>query len=164
MRNDIANGLHSGAPTDGSGGTPASHDRPADRSPIGDADLARARACAPAEYRLAAVMLKALAHENRLALLSLLAQRPHNVAEMETALGLPQTAISQQLARLRRQRLVDCRRDGRRVTYRLAEPRIGSLVGKVVAIVMKGSRAATAGQSAASQPTTRRQSRHVQQG
>ena len=51
--------------------------------------------------REASDFLKALAHENRLLLLCLLAERERSVTELEELLSLRQTTVSQQLARLR---------------------------------------------------------------
>ena len=71
--------------------------------------------------RKAADFLKALAHENRLVILCLLAERERSVTELEGLLALGQATISQQLARLRHEGLVETRRDGRAVYYSLAD-------------------------------------------
>ena len=72
------------------------------------------RACA------ASRLLKALSNETRLLILWLLAEGEKSVSELERALGLRQPAISQQLARLRAERLVAQRRQGKSVYYSLA--------------------------------------------
>jgi DNA-binding transcriptional ArsR family regulator len=61
--------------------------------------------------------LRALSHENRLMILSLLTGRERSVGELEQVLKLPQPAVSQQLARLRLDDLVSSRRDGRTIYY-----------------------------------------------
>jgi DNA-binding transcriptional ArsR family regulator len=71
--------------------------------------------------RKASDFLKALAHENRLVILCLLAERERSVTELETFLALSQATVSQQLARLRHEGLVETRRDGRAVYYSLAD-------------------------------------------
>ena len=71
--------------------------------------------------RKASDFLKAVAHENRLIILCLLAERERSVTELELALELSQAAVSQQLARLRHEGLVETRRDGRAVYYSLAD-------------------------------------------
>ncbi len=71
--------------------------------------------------RNASDFLKALAHENRLVILCLLAERERSVTELEGLLALSQTAVSQQLARLRHEKLVTTRRDGRSIYYSLAD-------------------------------------------
>lgn len=74
--------------------------------------------------RSASDFLKAVAHENRLLILCLLAERERSVTELEELLSLRQTAVSQQLARLRLDNLVTARRDGKSVYYSLADPQI----------------------------------------
>ena len=71
--------------------------------------------------RKASEYLKALAHENRLLILCLLSERERSVTELENLLSLSQPTVSQQLARLRLDGLVDTRRDGRTVYYQLAD-------------------------------------------
>ena len=71
--------------------------------------------------RKASDFLKAAAHEHRLMILCLLAAREHTVTELETALALSQAAVSQHLARLRHEGLVEARRDGRTVRYSLPD-------------------------------------------
>lgn len=68
--------------------------------------------------------LKALAHEGRLMILCHLASGGEcSVTELENLLGQRQAAVSQQLARLRLEGLVDTRRDGKAIYYRLADGR-----------------------------------------
>jgi DNA-binding transcriptional ArsR family regulator len=68
--------------------------------------------------------LKALAHEGRLMILCHLAGGGESsVTELENLLGQRQAAVSQQLARLRLEGLVDTRRDGKAIYYRLSDGR-----------------------------------------
>lgn len=76
----------------------------------------------------AAALLKTLAHEGRLMILCHLATGERSVTELEQALGSRQAAVSQQLARLRSEGLVDCRRDGKAIFYALRDERAGALV------------------------------------
>ena len=71
--------------------------------------------------RDASDFLKAVAHENRLVILCLLAERERSVTELEGLLALSQATVSQQLARLRYEGLVETRRDGRQIYYSLPE-------------------------------------------
>jgi len=64
--------------------------------------------------------LKALANQNRLVLLCLLAEGEKSVSELESTLGLRQPTISQQLGRLRADGLVSYRREGKTNYYSLA--------------------------------------------
>ncbi|PIW26735.1 MAG: transcriptional regulator [Rhodospirillales bacterium CG15_BIG_FIL_POST_REV_8_21_14_020_66_15] len=73
----------------------------------------------------AAQFLKALANENRLLILCMLAEGEKSVTELEQALDLRQPTLSQQLARLRADDLVATRRDGKAIYYRLASNEAG---------------------------------------
>ena len=72
--------------------------------------------------------LKTLAHPARLVILCRLAEGGINVRELETMLGLPQAAVSKQLARLREDGLVDCRREGRSIVYSLADEKTRRII------------------------------------
>ena len=67
--------------------------------------------------------LKALSHEGRLMILCHLTSGEKSVTELETLLGSRQAAVSQQLARLRLEGLVSCRRDGKTIYYSLSDVR-----------------------------------------
>jgi DNA-binding transcriptional ArsR family regulator len=73
-----------------------------------------------ANARQASEFLKALAHEARLMILCLLIDGEKSVTEIEHSLQLRQPAVSQQLARLRSDELVEARRDGKNMYYSLA--------------------------------------------
>ncbi len=81
--------------------------------------------------RKAAEFLKALAHENRLLILCLLAEQERSVTELEERLALSQPTVSQQLARLRLDGLVETRRDGRIVYYSLADEATRNFIAAV---------------------------------
>ena len=76
----------------------------------------------------AAVFLKALAHEGRMMILCNLVTGEKSVSELEHVLGQRQAAVSQQLARLRAEGLVSCRRDGKARVYSVADPRAAELI------------------------------------
>jgi DNA-binding transcriptional ArsR family regulator len=78
--------------------------------------------------RTASDFLKALAHENRLLILGLIAARERSVTELENLLSLRQPAVSQQLARLRMDGLVRTRREGKAIYYSLASERVRRLM------------------------------------
>jgi ArsR family transcriptional regulator len=63
--------------------------------------------------------LKAMAHEGRLMILCYLANGEKSVTELEQLLDSRQASVSQQLARLRMDGLVDFRRDGKAIYYSL---------------------------------------------
>lgn len=72
--------------------------------------------------------LKALAHEGRLMILCHLTTGERSVTELEELLSQRQAAVSQQLARLRLEGLVESRRDGKAIYYRLADSRVHSMI------------------------------------
>ncbi|MEP9396987.1 metalloregulator ArsR/SmtB family transcription factor [Mesorhizobium sp. KR2-14] len=80
------------------------------------------------QARVASELLKALAHEGRLLILCLLAEGEKSVSELEEAMHLPQAAVSQQLARLRFDRLVTTRREGRVIYYSIASEEVSSVI------------------------------------
>lgn len=61
--------------------------------------------------------MKALANENRLLILCELLDGERCVKELEKVVGLSQSALSQHLALLRRDKLVHTRRDGKTICY-----------------------------------------------
>lgn len=75
------------------------------------------------QAQAAAAFLKALAHEGRLLILCYLSSGEKSVTELEQLLGSRQAAVSQQLARLRLEGLVTCRRDGKTIYYSLGDAR-----------------------------------------
>lgn len=81
--------------------------------------------------RKASDFLKAMAHENRLLLLCLLAERERSVTELENILSLRQAMVSQQLARLRLDGLVAPRRDGKAIYYSLANDDVRRLISVI---------------------------------
>ena len=76
----------------------------------------------------AADMLRAMSNRQRLMILCLLAEGPRPVTGIAAALDLSQPYVSQQLARLRGDGLVCAKRDGRTVTYDLADARVRPVV------------------------------------
>lgn len=78
----------------------------------------------------AAGLLRLLANRNRLLLLChLAAEGEMAVGPLAGAVGLSQSALSQHLARLRRDGLVAPRKTAQTVRYRLADPRAARLLG-----------------------------------
>jgi len=66
--------------------------------------------------------LKLLAHDGRLEIMCLLVDGGRTVGEIGTSLGLTQSAVSQQLMRLRAEGLVVANREGRSIRYVLGRP------------------------------------------
>jgi DNA-binding transcriptional ArsR family regulator len=81
-----------------------------------------------ANAREASELLKALSHKARLVILCLLIEGEKSVTEIEQLLGLRQPTVSQQLARLRADDLVETRRNGKNVYYALARPEVREVI------------------------------------
>lgn len=79
-------------------------------------------------YNPPAALFKALAHPTRLHILDLLREGEMCVCHIEATLHKRQAYISQQLMILREAGLVDSRRDGLQVYYRLVNPQISELL------------------------------------
>lgn len=69
----------------------------------------------------AAALMSALGNENRLMILCLLAEGERSVGDLNETVPLSQSALSQQLARLRRDGLVQTRRESQTIIYSLPE-------------------------------------------
>lgn len=70
--------------------------------------------------KAASDLLRALGHEARLMILCMLVEGEKSVSELEAFLEMRQPTVSQQLARLRADRLVNTRREGKTIYYSLA--------------------------------------------
>jgi DNA-binding transcriptional ArsR family regulator len=80
------------------------------------------------QARQASELLKAISHETRLIILCLLSEGEKSVSQLEETLSMPQAAVSQQLARLRFDRLVSTRRDGRMIYYSISNKQIAGII------------------------------------
>lgn len=78
--------------------------------------------------RRASVLLKAMSNERRLCILCHLADGEHSVGELCEMVGLGQSALSQHLAKLRRDGLVTTRRAAQTVYYSV----VGGEVSRVL--------------------------------
>lgn len=79
----------------------------------------------------AAGVLKLLANPQRLLLLCTLLEGERSVGELEAALGTSQSYVSNQLAKLRSEGLVEATRHGRSVRYRLSDPRVTPILERL---------------------------------
>lgn len=93
-------------------------------------DIAELRGSA----RRASALLKAMANERRLLILCCLAMGEQSVGSLEKQVGLSQSALSQHLARLRRDRLVTTRRAAQTIYYKLASDEVGAVMAALHAI------------------------------
>ena len=83
------------------------------------------------QARSASELLKALSHETRLLILCLLIEGEKSVTELEETMAMSQASVSQQLARLRFDRLVTTRREGRTIFYSIASEEISNIIGQL---------------------------------
>lgn len=76
----------------------------------------------------ATVLLKSMANETRLLILCQLAHGERSVSELLDIIPLGQSALSQHLAILRRERLVTTRREGQSVYYALSSMEVRAII------------------------------------
>ena len=74
-------------------------------------------------------LMKVLSNEHRLMILCLLVEQERSVGDMARALDMRQAALSQQLALLRKDGLVNTRRDAQTIFYSLARDDVRALMG-----------------------------------
>lgn len=113
--------------------------------------IARAKKRFPAKVELdtdamlanaskATEFLKALSHEARLVILCQLIDGEKTVNELEHILQLRQSAVSQQLARLRADDMVEARRNGKSVHYSIARPEVVEVISALYRSFCKPAR------------------------
>ncbi|MDB5526506.1 MAG: transcriptional regulator [Rhizobium sp.] len=81
-----------------------------------------------------AELLKTLAHPMRLMLVCTLVEGEHSVSELEEKLDIHQPSLSQQLTVLRDAEIVETRREGKQIFYRLTAEKAAQLVGALYTI------------------------------
>lgn len=75
-----------------------------------------------------AKLLKVMSNENRLMILCTLMNKELSVSELNQHIDLSQSALSQHLAILRREKIVDTRRDSQTIFYRVKSPEVIKLI------------------------------------
>ncbi|WP_291984440.1 metalloregulator ArsR/SmtB family transcription factor [Luteitalea sp.] len=112
--------------------TPDAHCHPGDHP--GPSGLT----AAPAAIERAARLLRAIADDGRLRLLARLADGPHCVTALATAEGDSLSTVSQRLRVLRAEHLLVRRREGRHITYALADEHVLDIVRSALAHASEG--------------------------
>ena len=79
-------------------------------------------------YRLKADFFRLLGHPVRVRILELLLEGEQAVGQLQAALALDSSGTSQHLTAMRRQGLLESRREGSSVYYRVRDPRIFQLL------------------------------------
>ena len=87
-------------------------------TPSKQIDLAKLQSAAEEASNL----LKVLSNLDRLLLLCQMTQGEFSVGELETMTGIRQPTLSQQLTVLREEKMVNTRRVGKQIFYRIASP------------------------------------------
>lgn len=82
----------------------------------------------PPVYQAKAEMFRILGHPARVRTLELLRDGERTVGDLQSALGLDSSGTSQHLGVLRRNGILDSRRDGTNVYYRVKDPRTFQLL------------------------------------
>lgn len=75
-----------------------------------------------------AALLKQLSHPQRLLILCGLAEGEKTVGEIENTCGASQSAVSQFLKGMRLEGLIEARRDGKQVYYKIVDKRVLTLI------------------------------------
>ena len=84
-----------------------------------------------------AAVARSLGSAHRIELLELLAQTERSVEELASLSGLTIANASQHLQHLRRFDLVEARRDGKRVIYKLADQEVVALLGALSSVTQR---------------------------
>jgi ArsR family transcriptional regulator len=85
-------------------------------------------------------LLKVLANPDRLLLLCQLTRGEHCVSELESALGIQQPTLSQQLGVLREEQLVHTRREGKQIYYTIASQEAQAVMQVLYEVFCKQSK------------------------
>ena len=105
----------------------------------------------------AAALLKTLSNEHRLLILcNLIAEDEMTVGELVKRIGLSQSALSQHLAKLRDEGLVDFRREAQTLFYRVCDDRAASVLLLLHDMFCAGPKATQLRKSRMAQPSSRR--------
>jgi ArsR family transcriptional regulator len=75
-----------------------------------------------------AAILKQLSNANRLMILCCITENEMTVGDLNEQINLSQSALSQHLAKLRESKIVTTRRESQTIYYRIANPKIKSLL------------------------------------
>ncbi|CDN55036.1 Transcriptional regulator, ArsR family [Neorhizobium galegae bv. officinalis bv. officinalis str. HAMBI 1141] len=92
----------------------------------------------PVKAEEVANFLKGLANSHRLLVLCALAEGERNVAQLIEATGIAPTSMSQHLAKLKEEGIVDFRREHRTLFYFIVHPAVSELMGILYRHFCKG--------------------------
>jgi ArsR family transcriptional regulator len=86
-------------------------------------------------YELQAAVCKAMGHPVRMKVLDLLREGEECVCRLAPQAGVTESNLSQLLAALRRVGVVDTRREGHSIYYRVRDPRIFQVIDRMRAML-----------------------------
>lgn len=86
------------------------------------------RSIKPAVLQKAADVFRVVGHPDRLKILEVLEEGELAVGEIQDRIDLPQAIVSQHLARMRGWNIVEPRREGIHVYYRITEPKVHDIL------------------------------------
>ena len=89
------------------------------------------------QSQVVAALLKQLSHPQRLLIMCSLVEGEKSVAEIEEACGASQSAVSQFLKHMRLHGLIESRRQGKQVYYKILDDRILKLMKSLYDIFCK---------------------------
>lgn len=96
----------------------------------------------------AADLMRSLSHPQRLVVLCALSGGERSVAQLRQDLGIEQVPMSQQLMRLRADGLVEARREGTTMFYRISRPEVLTIVDALHSAFCPGDAARVAPEDA----------------
>ncbi len=85
-------------------------------------------------------ILKSLSHPHRLWILCILSEGEKTVNEIVDEVDLPQPTVSRHLIRMKREGILDCRREGQYIYYSIHDPKVMSLMTSMYEIFCMPSR------------------------
>lgn len=85
----------------------------------------------------ACALMRVMSNPDRLLLLCQLSQGERRVGELEELLDIQQPTLSQQLAVLREEALVETRRDGKQIYYRIASEEVLAILTVLYSLYCK---------------------------
>jgi len=89
----------------------------------------------------AARLLKSLSNEKRLLIICTLYKGEKSVGELEEIVGLSQSALSQHLAKLRRDKIVATRRDAQTIYYSILDDAVSVILNALHKLFCEDSQA-----------------------
>ena len=86
---------------------------------------------------LKSTLLKALANHHRLLIIQLLSKKTYPVGQLEAILGISQSALSQHLAILRKNKIVKTRRSAQTIFYKVANKDIMLMINRIFELFIR---------------------------